>query len=68
LRSWRKRPKATRAKPLHTYGITRIKGTPAVLLGHVEATDPEAATKIAIERFGVTDPEQQKRLVARRTR
>jgi hypothetical protein len=35
-------------------------------LGYAEARDAEAAIKEAIERFQITNPEQQKRLVARR--
>jgi hypothetical protein len=33
-------------------------------LGTVEAPDAETAIKIAIEQFGITDPERQRRLVA----
>jgi transcriptional regulator with XRE-family HTH domain len=36
--------------------------------GTVEAVDADSAIKTAIERFKITDPEQQKRLVARRLR
>jgi hypothetical protein len=33
-------------------------------LGIVEAVDAETAIKLAIERFGITDPERQRRLIA----
>jgi hypothetical protein len=44
----------------------RIKGTPAAVIGHVEAEDAESAIKEAIRRFNITDRDQQKRLAARR--
>ena len=55
-----KKPPRTR-----TWAISRIKGTSAAVLGHVEAPDAESAIKIAIEKFEITNPEHQKRLVAR---
>jgi hypothetical protein len=48
-----------------TWAISRIKGTPAAVLGHVEARDADSAIKEAIKKFEITDPEQQQRLVAR---
>jgi hypothetical protein len=51
---------------MHTWAILRIKGTPAVEVGWVDAPDAATAIKEAIERYGITDREQQKRLVARR--
>jgi hypothetical protein len=53
---------------MHTWAISRIKGTPAVEIGWVDAPDAETAIKEAIERYGITDREQQKRLVARRVK
>jgi hypothetical protein len=53
------------AKKLHTWAISRIKGTPAVTIGHVEAPDAESAIKEAIKKFDITDREQQERLAAR---
>jgi hypothetical protein len=50
---------------MHTWAIVRIKGTPAVPLGHVEARDAESAILEAIKKFEITDPAQQERLVAR---
>jgi hypothetical protein len=51
---------------MHTWAISRIKGTPAVEIGWVDAPDGETAIKEAIKRYGITDPEQQKQLAARR--
>jgi hypothetical protein len=50
----------------HRWKIFRIKGTPAVFVGSIDATDEKAAIKAAIEEFGIDDPAQQKRLVAQR--
>jgi hypothetical protein len=36
-------------------------------LGSVDAPDERAAIAAAIEKYGITDPEQQKRLVAQRS-
>jgi hypothetical protein len=47
------------------WNIYHIKGTPAVLLGHVEAPDEESAIKRAIEEFKI-GPTIQKRLLAQR--
>ena len=53
---------------MHTWAISRIKGTPAVEIGWVDAPDAETAIKEAIKRYGITDREQQKRLAARRVK
>ena len=42
--------------------VSRIKGTPAVEIGTVEAPDAESAIREAIRLYGVTDAEHQKRL------
>jgi hypothetical protein len=55
-----KKPPRTR-----TWLVVRIKGTPAATVGHVDAPDAETAIKVAIKQFGITGPEQQKRLAAR---
>jgi hypothetical protein len=58
-------PKRQRPNPkMFEWLITRIRSTPAALIGHVEAPDAEQAIKEAIRQFGITDPEQQKRLAA----
>jgi hypothetical protein len=49
---------------IYEWRITRIRSTPAALIGHVEAPDAEQAIKEAIRQFGITDREQQKRLAA----
>ena len=46
--------------------ITRIKGNAAAFVGLVKASDEAAAIKAAIAEFKITNPEHQKRLVARR--
>ena len=50
---------------MRTWEVSRIKGTPAVILGRINAPDAETAVKEWIEKFGITDPEHQQRLVAR---
>ena len=59
-----KKPPRTRTHT-RTWAISRIKGTPAVVLGHVEAADADSAIKEAIKKFEITDPVQQQRLAAR---
>jgi len=44
--------------------ISRIKGTPAAILGRIAAPDVESAIKKWIGACGITDPQQQ-RLAAR---
>jgi hypothetical protein len=56
-------PKRPRTK-MYEWRITRIRSTPAALIGHVEAPDAEQAIEAAIRQFGIADPEQQKRLAA----
>jgi hypothetical protein len=50
----------------HRWAIYRLKGTPAALLGDVQAPDEETAIERAIEEFGITNPQLQKRLFAQR--
>ena len=45
--------------------ITRIRGSKAELLGIVLAPDQKSAIDEAIEYYKITDPEKQRRLVAR---
>jgi len=49
---------------VYEWRIIRIKASPAAVIGHVQAPDAEQAIKEAIREFGITDPEQQKRLAA----
>jgi hypothetical protein len=54
------------AKPiLHYWRIYLIRKR-GELLGSVEAPDQKSAIAAAIEKYNITDPEQQKRLVAAR--
>jgi hypothetical protein len=55
------------SKQLYRWRITRIRASPAALIGYVEAPDQDQAIRSAIREFGITDPEHQKRLVAQRT-
>jgi len=48
--------------------IVRIKAFPAAVIGHVNPPDADGAIKEAIREFGITDPEQQKRLAAQAVR
>ena len=67
-----KRPPAKKQSPptapageQYTWNIYHIKGTPAALLGRVEAPDEETAVRKAIDEFGIS-PALQKRLLAQR--
>jgi hypothetical protein len=48
---------------MYRWAIYRLKGTPAALLGHVEAPDAEAAIKKAIDEFAI-EPAYHRRLLA----
>jgi hypothetical protein len=50
---------------LHRWAIYLIRKR-GELLGSVEAPDEQAAIRAAIEKYNITDPERQKRLVAQR--
>jgi hypothetical protein len=50
---------------MHRWAIYRLKGTPAALLGHVEAPDAETAIEKAIDEFAI-EPALHKRLLAQR--
>jgi hypothetical protein len=63
-------PPAKRQSPApagkhYMWSIYHIKGTPAALLGRVEAPDEETAIKKAIDEFQI-GPALQKRLLAQR--
>jgi hypothetical protein len=55
-----------RSAKLFRWRITRIKASPAALIGYVEAPDQDTAIRTAIQEFEITNPEHQKRLVAQR--
>jgi hypothetical protein len=59
-------PKKPQPKKLYSWRISRIRGTPAVEIGTVQAPDAETAIKVAIKEFNIKNPEQQKRLMAQR--
>jgi hypothetical protein len=44
--------------PVALRRISRIKGTPAVEIGWVDAPNAESAIKKAIDQYKITDPEQ----------
>jgi hypothetical protein len=50
---------AKEPKKLATWAISRIKGTPAVEIGRVEAADAESAIKEAIRQFNITDSDNK---------
>jgi hypothetical protein len=50
---------------MHSWDVYRIKGTPAALIGIVEAPPAEAAIANAIDEFKITG-EARKRLIAQR--
>ena len=52
---------------LYRWRITRIKASPAVMIGYVEACDQEQAIRAAIREYRITDPEHQRRLATQRT-
>jgi hypothetical protein len=60
-----KRPANTNTT--HRWEITLIRQR-GKFLGFVQATDEKTAITVAIEQFAITNPEQQKRLIARRER
>jgi hypothetical protein len=45
--------------------ISRIKATPAAILGRIEAPTAEKAIEDWAKKFGITDEEQKSRLAAR---
>jgi hypothetical protein len=58
-------PLAAADQQQHRWAIYRLTGTPAKLLGYVEAPDEGSAIQQAIEEFNVA-PELQQRLLAQR--
>ena len=53
---------------LYEWRITRIRSTPAVLIGHVEAPDADQAIQEAIRKYEITNPHDQGRLAAQRVK
>jgi hypothetical protein len=58
--------RSPRSKKLYRWRITRIRSR-ALLIGYVDAPDPDTAIQAAIKEFGITDPDHQRRLAAQRT-
>jgi hypothetical protein len=53
-------------RKLYRWRITRIKASPAAMIGYVEAPDEEQAIRAAIREYRITDLEHQRRLAAQR--
>jgi hypothetical protein len=53
---------------LPRWRITRIRSTPAVEIGTVEAPDADSAIREAIRLFGIKEGWKRERLAARRLR
>jgi hypothetical protein len=47
---------------------SKIKSTPARLIGYVQAPDAEQAVKEAIAQYGISNPQEQARLAAQRVK
>ena len=64
-----KTPGTKKPGTMFVWEISRLTGTPARVLGTVEAPDDqETAIRAGIEQFGITNPAQQARLSARKLR
>ena len=53
---------------MRTWEISRIKGTPAAVLGRIPAPTAEQAIEDWAEKFGITDEQQKSRLAARQVK
>jgi hypothetical protein len=60
--------KAVPNKELYSWDIFRLRGTPAAFIDSVEAPDEQTAVKKATDEYQITNPEQQKRLIAQQRR
>jgi hypothetical protein len=58
----------TRSKKLHRWRISRLRATPAEVIGYVGARGQEGAIEAAIREYGITDTWKQKRLLAQRVK
>jgi hypothetical protein len=61
-----KHPRKSPLEKTYRWIIYRLRGTPAAYIGSVYAKNEVDAIKAAIEEFQITDPSQQKRLMAQR--
>ena len=55
-----------RVKQMPRWWIIRIKATPAVAIGSVDAPDAKSAVREAIKMYGITNPHHQQQLMAYR--
>lgn len=53
-------------KPIQKWRIFLLEALPTLLLGTVEAPDEKTALEIAVDEFEIDDPDQQKKLIAKR--
>jgi hypothetical protein len=53
---------------LYEWRITRIRSSPAALIGYVQAPDVEQAIKEAIAKYEISNPHAQARLAAQRVK
>jgi hypothetical protein len=51
-------PKRPPRSKLYQWRITRLRATPARLIGYVKAEDAEDAIKQAIARYGISNPHE----------
>jgi hypothetical protein len=55
-------------KTLREWRSTRIRSTPAALIGHVQAPDAERAIKEVIAKYEISSPHEQACLAAQRVK
>jgi hypothetical protein len=60
--------KRSPSSKLYDWRITRIRATPAALIGYVEAPDADQAIKEAIAKYEISNPHHQARLAAQRVK
>lgn len=68
LREWTGRPVVKKSTHERIWEISRIRATPAAVLGGIAALDAKTAINEWIEKYQITDEEQQKRLAAGRVK
>jgi hypothetical protein len=59
------KPQQPRERALHSWAVYHIKGTPAKLVGIIDAPDEVTTIKLAIEQYQVP-PNERGRLIAQR--
>jgi hypothetical protein len=58
--------RSAKPKSMAAWQISRISGKGALHIGQVDAPDAESAIRSAIRKYDITDPEDQRRVAARR--